>query len=81
MNTEELLRAKLRRLSEREREALFRRIDEWIALQKTQSGNVQRALAAVKSTWASVSLDPETLHWIAEDKELEYDPSRPEGRR
>ena len=32
-----------------------------------------QALATVQSTWATVSLDPQTLRWVAEDKELEYD--------
>ena len=35
--------------------------------------NDHQALAAVQSTWATISLDPQTLHWVAEDKELEYD--------
>ena len=35
--------------------------------------NDHQALAAVQSTWATVSLDPQTLRWVAEDKELEYD--------
>ena len=35
--------------------------------------NDHQALAAVQSTWATVSIDPQTLRWVAEDKELEYD--------
>jgi hypothetical protein len=30
-------------------------------------------MAAVQSTWATVTLDQKTLRWVAEDKELEYD--------
>jgi hypothetical protein len=39
----------------------------------TDTGDIQRAMAAVKSTWATVSLDEKTLRWVAEDKELEYE--------
>ena len=35
--------------------------------------NNHQALAAIQSTWATVSIDPQTLRWVAEDKELEYD--------
>lgn len=35
--------------------------------------NDHQALAAVHRTWATVSLNPQTLRWVAEDKELEYD--------
>ena len=35
--------------------------------------NAHQALEAVQSTWATILLDPQTLRWVAEDKELEYD--------
>ena len=35
--------------------------------------NDHQALEAVQSTWATIPLDPQTLRWVAEDKELEYD--------
>ena len=74
MSTEEVLFAKLQRLPEREREQLLRRIDEWIEQNvASQAIDVQWAVAAVQSTWASLSLDQATLRWVAEDKELEYD--------
>jgi hypothetical protein len=83
MLTEEMLLAKLRRLPERERERLLRRIDEWIEENVTpQSADVQQAVAAVENTWASLSLNNRaTLRWVAEDRELEYDLGRSSGRR
>ena len=35
--------------------------------------NDHQALEAVQSTWATLPLDRQTLHWVGEDKELEYD--------
>lgn len=35
--------------------------------------NSEDAIAAVNNTWGSVKLDRETLKYIAEDKELEYE--------
>jgi len=74
MSNEETLLAKLRRLPEGERERLLGQIDKWIEQSiASQPVDVQRAVAAVENTWASLSLDRATLHWVAEDKELEYD--------
>jgi hypothetical protein len=74
MSTEEMLLTELRRLPERQRERLLHQIDQWIKQNIVpQPEDVQRAVAAVETTWASLSLDPETLRWIAEDNELEYD--------
>jgi hypothetical protein len=39
----------------------------------TDPSDIQRAMAAVQSTWATVALDQKTLRWVAEDKELEYE--------
>ena len=78
---EETLLAKLRRLSEEERERLLRQIDRWIEENVApQSADTQQAVAAVESTWGSLSLDPATLRWVAEEKELEYDLGRSPGR-
>lgn len=40
---------------------------------KEEKKNVQRAIAAVKSTWGTIKLDKKILTFITEDKELEYD--------
>lgn len=82
MNTEEVLLAKLRHLSAHDRKRLLHQIDEWIAQNAPpQFADVQQAVTAVQSTWASVSLDQKTLHWVAESKDLEYDFGRSPGRR
>jgi hypothetical protein len=73
MTLEEAVVAKLQRLSESERQKLLTLIDAWIDQRRTaDTSDVQRAIAAVQSTWATVTLDQQTLRWIAEDKELEY---------
>jgi len=78
---EKTLLAKLRRLSEEERERLLRQIDRWIEENVApQSADTQQAVAAVESTWGSLSLAPATLRWVAEEKELEYDLGRSPGR-
>ncbi len=74
MTLEEAVVAKLQQLPENEREKLLFLIDEWIEQHRTaDTRDVQRAVAAVQSTWASITLDQQTLRWVAEDKELEYD--------
>jgi len=74
MTLEEAVVAKLQQLSENERKKVLALIDEWIERQRPpQIIDDQRALAAVESTWATVTLDQKTLRWIAEDKELEYE--------
>lgn len=35
--------------------------------------DVKRAVSAVEGTWGSIKLKTETLKFIAEDKELEYE--------
>jgi hypothetical protein len=73
MTLEEAVVVKLQRLSESERQKLLTLIDAWIDQRRTaDTSDVQRAIAAVQSTWATVTLDQQTLRWIAEDKELEY---------
>ena len=74
MTLEEAVVAKLQQLPENERKKLLFLIDEWIEQYRTpDTRNDQRAMAAVQSTWATVTLDQKTLRWVAEDKELEYD--------
>jgi hypothetical protein len=74
MTLEEAVAAKLQQLPEHERQKLLVLIDEWIEQHRTaDTRDVQRAMAAVQSTWATVTLDQKTLRWVAEDKELEYE--------
>lgn len=74
MTLEEVVVAKLQQVPVNERETLLGLIDAWIAQhQTTDASNVQHALAAVEHTWATITLDQQTLRWVAEDKELEYD--------
>jgi hypothetical protein len=74
MTLEEAVVAKLQQLPENERQQLLVLIDIWIEQHRTaDTKDVQRAMAAVQSTWATVTLDQKTLRWVAEDKELEYE--------
>jgi hypothetical protein len=74
MTLEEAVVAKLQQLPESARQQLLVLIDAWIAQHRTaDTRDVQQAMAAVQSTWATVTLDQKTLRWVAEDKELEYE--------
>ena len=74
MTLEEIVVMKLQQLPEHERQQLLALIDTWIEQHRTaDSSDIQQALKAVQSTWATAALDQQTLRWIAEDKELEYD--------
>ena len=74
MTHEEVVVAKLQQLPEHERQQLLVLLDTWIEHHHTtETSDIQQAVAAVQRTWATISLDQQTLHWIAEDKELEYD--------
>ena len=74
MTLEETVVAKLHQLPEHERKRLLVLINEWVERRIVEGGeDAQRAVAAVQSTWATVMLNQETLRWVAEDKELEYD--------
>jgi len=74
MTLEEAVVAKLQRLPAGKREKVLLLIDEWIEQHSTADmEEVQRAVAVVQNTWATLTLNQKTLHWIAEDKELEYD--------
>jgi DNA-binding transcriptional regulator YhcF (GntR family) len=73
MILEETILAKVQRLPARERRQLFEQIEQWIEqAMTTQALDIQRALAVVARTWATIQLNPKTLRWIAESKELEY---------
>jgi hypothetical protein len=74
MTLEEIVVAKLQQLPENARQKLLVLIDTWIEQHRTaDTSDIQQAMAAVQSTWATVTLDQKTLRWVAEDKELEYD--------
>jgi hypothetical protein len=74
MTLEEAVVAKLQQLSEDEQQRLLVLIDAWSAQHRTvDTRDVQQAMAAVQSTWATVTLDQKTLRWVAEDRELEND--------
>ena len=74
MTLEEAVVAKLQRLPEEKREKVLLLIDEWIEQHRTvDREEARRAVATVQNTWAPLTLDQETLRWVAEDKELEYD--------
>ena len=74
MTLEEIVVTKLQQLPEHERQQLLVFIDTWIEQHRTADpSDIQQAIAAVQSTWATVTLDQKTLRWVAEDKELEYD--------
>jgi len=81
MTLEEIVVTKLQQLPEHERHLLLVFIDTWIEQHRTDDqSDSQQAMAAVQSTWATVTLDQQTLRWVAEDKELEYDLGGPTGR-
>ena len=74
MTLEEAVIAKLQQLPENARQQLLAFIDAWIEQHRTAApSDIQQAMAAVQSTWATVTLDQKTLRWVAEDKELEYE--------
>jgi hypothetical protein len=74
MTLEEIVATKLQQLPENEQQKLLVLIDAWIEQHRTtDTRDIQQAMAAVQSTWATVTLDQTTLRWVAEDKELEYE--------
>ena len=74
MTLEEVVVTKLQQLPENARQKLLVLIDAWIEQYRaTDTRDFQQAMAAVQSTWATVTLDQTTLRWVAEDKELEYE--------
>jgi hypothetical protein len=74
MTLEEVVIAKLQQLPDNTRQKLLVLIDTWIEQHCTaDTSDIQQAIAAVQSTWATVTLDQKTLRWVTEDKELEYE--------
>lgn len=74
MTLEEAIVAKLQRIPEGTREKVLLLLDEWIEQHRlADTEEARRAVAIVQNTWATLTLDQETLRWVAEDKELEYD--------
>lgn len=74
MTLEEAIVAKLQRIPEDTREKVLLLLDEWIEQHRlADTEEARRAVAIVQNTWATLTLDQETLRWVAEDKELEYD--------
>ena len=74
MTLEEIIAAKLQQLPANAQQKLLVLIDAWIEQHlTTDTSDSQQALAAVQSTWATITLDQQTLRWVAEDKELEYE--------
>ena len=67
---ETLLQGMPAELTEAEFEATAARLTDALTV---DIQNDHQAIATVQNTWATVSLDPQTLRWVAEDKELEYD--------
>lgn len=74
MTLEEAIVAKLQWIPEGTREKVLLLLDEWIEQHRlADTEEARRAVAIVQNTWATLTLDQETLRWVAEDKELEYD--------
>lgn len=74
MTREEAIVAKLQRVPEGQRDKVLLLIDEWIEQHRmVDTEETRRAVAVVQNTWATLTLNQETLRWVAEDKELEYD--------
>ena len=74
MTLEEVVAAKLQQLPQNDREKVLALIDEWIErVRRLETIDAEKASAAVASTWTTVTLDPKTARWVAEDKELEYE--------
>lgn len=66
--------ATMQRLPSDERARLLAKIELWLEeTRAVEKSNLQSALAVVKQTWASVPLTRDTMQWVAESKELEYD--------
>jgi hypothetical protein len=74
MTLEEIVATKLRKLPEEDQQRLLALIDAWIEQhRKPDAKDIQQAMAAVQSTWSTLTLDQNTMRWVAEDKELEYE--------
>jgi hypothetical protein len=74
MTLQEAVVAKRQRLPEGKREEVLLLLDEWIEQhRRADTEETRSAVAVVQHTWATLTLNQETLRWVAEDKELEYD--------
>lgn len=74
MKIEDSVLAKLWRLPERERTRLLTQIEQWIEqIASRETIDIQRGLTAVARSWATIRLKRDTLRWIAESKDLEYE--------
>jgi hypothetical protein len=74
MTREETIVAKLQQVPEGQRDKVLLLLDEWIEQHRmVDTEETRRAVMVVQSTWATLTLNQETLRWVAEDKELEYD--------
>lgn len=74
MTLEEIVVMKLQQLPAQAQQTLLVYLDTWIEQYQTAAlGEIPQAIAAVQSTWATVTLDQQTLRWVAKDTELEYD--------
>jgi hypothetical protein len=74
MTLQETVVAKLQRLPEGKREEVLLLLDEWIEQHcRADTEETRSAVAVVQHLWATLTLNQETLRWVAEDKELEYD--------
>jgi hypothetical protein len=66
--------AKLQQVPERTREKVLALLHEWMKLHRaTEPEEIPQAVAVVHNTWSTLTFDYDTLRWVAEDKELEYD--------
>jgi hypothetical protein len=74
MTLQEAVVAKLQHLPEGKQEEVLLLLDEWIErYHKAKIEETRNAVAIVQQTWANLTLNQETLRWVAKDKELEYD--------
>lgn len=66
--------ATLQRLPSEERARLLAKIELWLnEVQMTKTDDVKNAVAVVKRTWAVIPLARDTMRWVVESHELEYD--------
>ena len=66
--------ATLQRLPSEERSQLLAKIELWLKeIRDAKKNDVQSAVTIVKLSWASIPLARDTMRWVAESKELEYD--------
>lgn len=64
---------RLRRLPENKKIEALDFIDYLAQRFEAARTKIEGAVSSVESSWASINLDKETLKFVAEDKELEYE--------